>query len=230
MCTGPSFAQATPTTSNLIKHRSRLHPLLWREQIKQHLASQTNDIAGFRNQTLPPITKLNGVTSSTAQLTGYPFATFNFVLGGRVGLFVCAPASLHSSRGRPCAQRRGKSTSLCSELALKHVRTRSRFHTRLRKAQKCCLICSLYRLKSWFLEGLLQESEAFGGSGFVRPAFKHDHFRNDRRHMTNTSGAKKTSMSNRSPNPRKSDLLRLVCSRACALRWRVQPFEQELGE
>ncbi len=26
-----TFAQATPTTSNLIKHRSRLHPLLWRE-------------------------------------------------------------------------------------------------------------------------------------------------------------------------------------------------------
>ena len=26
-----TFAQATPTTSNLIKDRSRLHPLLWRE-------------------------------------------------------------------------------------------------------------------------------------------------------------------------------------------------------
>ena len=52
-----------PKCSKLIKHRSRLLPLLWREQIKQHLASQTNDITGLRNQTLPPITKLSGVAS-----------------------------------------------------------------------------------------------------------------------------------------------------------------------
>ena len=64
---------------------------------------------------------------------------------------------------------------------------------------------------------------------FMRSAFNHDDFRNDRRRVLDTSGAKNTSMSNRSPNPRKSDLLCLVCSRACALRWRVQSFEQELG-
>ncbi len=64
----------------------------------------------------------------------------------------------------------------------------------------------------------------------MRSVFKHDDFRNDRRRMLDTSGAKKTSMSNRNPNPRTSDLLRLVCSRACALRWRAQSFEQELGE